>query len=570
MNGGICTPVDASTYRCDCPPEYVGQQCEKKLECGPNACGNNAECSIGNHQITCVCKTGFTGDPFVDCSQRTVTALISGDPHYRTFDGCHFDYMGTCPYYFVVPCNGTLPEPFGRFIIKAKNILPFEGSSASSLRQIELELYGLSLYVDASTHHLYVNGISTTMPYFYPNEQNAKVSVTFINRMVLIRTDTNIVVRFTFGLLSVHVPDVDALRGPDVLCGLAGNIDSNCMNDFRTLDGLVLRNDRCRPKKWKNEFGDSYIITDPNGFFTPGERHDSQCLRGAELKLPRGKCKVTADIVRKCEEIRNAAYGYGLFAKCQGLENIHQSFKDCVHDTCFGSTAEDKAKAHCQPLEVFVKLCQSSIPNTPLQWRKEMNCDELNCPTHSSPKMCATACPRTCYNPNPSLQCNEACSEGCECDPGYYLDTSDPAHPECVKLEQCGCNDPDGNHHTAEEIWLSKNCTSKNVCKNGILYTEAINCSKNAICDRNPLNLIYRCSCREVLIYVNAIGSTIAMQIVKNIDHVDIVLIFSSIITKPKAAYILLSHFLRLVVQKRTERYLFIAIWKLPVVVGRL
>lgn len=53
--------------------------------------------------------------------------------------------------------------------------------------------------------------------------------------MVLIRTDTNIVVRFTFGLLSVHVPDVDALRGPDVLCGLAGNIDSNCMNDFRTL-----------------------------------------------------------------------------------------------------------------------------------------------------------------------------------------------------------------------------------------------------------------------------------------------------------------------------------------------
>uniref|UniRef100_A0A915AE27 Uncharacterized protein n=2 Tax=Parascaris univalens TaxID=6257 RepID=A0A915AE27_PARUN len=497
MNGGTCTLVDAGTYRCDCPPEYAGERCEKKLECGQNTCGKNAECSIGNHQITCVCKRGFTGDPLVDCSQRTVTALILGDQHYRTFDGCHFDYMGTCPYYFVVPCDGTLPEPFGRFIIKAKNTFPFKDSSASSLRQIQVEIYGLSLYVDVSTHHLYVDGISTAMPYFYPNDQNATVSVTYINRMVLIHTDTNIVIRFTSGLLSVQIPDVDALRGPDVLCGLAGNIDSNCLNDFRTLDGSTLWNNNCRPKNRKNKFGDSYIITDPNDFFKPDHRDDSRCLRGDELKLPHHEREVPMNVAHKCEEIRNAEYGHGLFAKCQGLHDINESFKDCVHDTCFGSTQKDKAEAHCQALEVFVKLCQSSLPNTPLQWRKEMNCDELNCPTHSTPKMCATACPRTCQNPNPSLQCNEACSEGCECDQGYYLDTSDPAHPECVKLEQCGRNDRDGNHHPTEEIWPSEDCRSINVCKNGTLYAERINCSKNAICERNARNRIHRHSCTE-------------------------------------------------------------------------
>lgn len=60
-----------------CRPECViNPDCSSNLMCVRNKCANpcagmcgqNAECSVVNHQPMCTCLPGYTGDPFITCS----------------------------------------------------------------------------------------------------------------------------------------------------------------------------------------------------------------------------------------------------------------------------------------------------------------------------------------------------------------------------------------------------------------------------------------------------------------------------------------------------------------------
>lgn len=89
----ICGPNTAchalgETPVCSCLPNYVGRPPNCRPECTINAdctgnhvcqnercknpcpasCGVNALCSVSNHSPICSCLSGYTGDPFVECS----------------------------------------------------------------------------------------------------------------------------------------------------------------------------------------------------------------------------------------------------------------------------------------------------------------------------------------------------------------------------------------------------------------------------------------------------------------------------------------------------------------------
>lgn len=73
---------------CSCQPGYMGvppecrPECVSSSECPPSlacinfkcqdpctgTCGRDAECRVLNHNPTCVCPSGWTGDPLTGCS----------------------------------------------------------------------------------------------------------------------------------------------------------------------------------------------------------------------------------------------------------------------------------------------------------------------------------------------------------------------------------------------------------------------------------------------------------------------------------------------------------------------
>ncbi|KAE9552796.1 hypothetical protein FO519_003983 [Halicephalobus sp. NKZ332] len=109
QNNGTCVvlPSDGTTqkFACDCPNNYAGDLCQTLVECKNNTCGVDATCTVFNHKTVCACPFGSTGDPNVACNFKTSQACFSGDPHYVTFDGLKYDYMGTCTYYVTKPYN---------------------------------------------------------------------------------------------------------------------------------------------------------------------------------------------------------------------------------------------------------------------------------------------------------------------------------------------------------------------------------------------------------------------------------------------------------------------------------
>lgn len=80
--------VSGGSPSCSCLPEYIGvppncrPECVSNSECAshlacinqkckdpcPGICGINAECHVVSHTPQCVCSSGFTGDPFRQCT----------------------------------------------------------------------------------------------------------------------------------------------------------------------------------------------------------------------------------------------------------------------------------------------------------------------------------------------------------------------------------------------------------------------------------------------------------------------------------------------------------------------
>lgn len=82
----ICKEINGSPS-CSCLPDFLGSppfckpECVSNSECAnhlacinqkcldpcPGTCGANAECKVISHAPNCICKTGYVGDPFIQC-----------------------------------------------------------------------------------------------------------------------------------------------------------------------------------------------------------------------------------------------------------------------------------------------------------------------------------------------------------------------------------------------------------------------------------------------------------------------------------------------------------------------
>uniref|UniRef100_A0A8R1HZB6 EGF-like domain-containing protein n=1 Tax=Caenorhabditis japonica TaxID=281687 RepID=A0A8R1HZB6_CAEJA len=493
-NTGQCVPDSVYPWKyfyCVCPDNTSGRYCQNVIQCKANSCGDNAICYVANHQLNCVCKPGFTARKYGSgCDMKVRKSCMSGDPHYVTYDGLGFDYQGTCPYVFSQPCS-LLPAPYLWFSVRAKNELPGSGYHVSQVSEVEVDLYNITIHVDGRTKSTMVNGVQVLTPWYYPNKATWTVRVRFSGSTFTIENDQGITVTFTtYNSLCVEVPDIPEFQGQTTLCGLAGNIDGKKLDDVVHKNGTILNIKSSHQPESNNHpqfmnFEDSWIT---NKFLILRTGQEN-CVNGQTIDN-NTNCDVES-ASQVCYPIQQAELGLGVFGACQGLGNdtLEAFYYNCIYDVCRNPAYK------CSALSYFLQTCQLALPQQQQNpnWRTEVNCP-LACKINAHPSICASSCPSTCSEPYPEY-CDQGCVDGCVCDPGYVVDNTASGALTCVRLDQCGCVDENGNPHKPGKPWITENCTIWHTCQNGSMYSEYRPCSDDATCSLSSVTR--QCICNQ-------------------------------------------------------------------------
>ena len=69
----VSQPKPVCQYNEDCPPDKLCDRLNRvcRSPCEDDYCGPNAECFGVEHKAECRCSTGYTGNPFVECTKVT-------------------------------------------------------------------------------------------------------------------------------------------------------------------------------------------------------------------------------------------------------------------------------------------------------------------------------------------------------------------------------------------------------------------------------------------------------------------------------------------------------------------
>ncbi|XDV18482.1 hypothetical protein PO909_024166, partial [Leuciscus waleckii] len=433
---------------CVCDPGYIlsAGQCVKEDTCGCRHNGNyyqpGEEFYTKDCELLCKCNPPFVSCSAADCPpmeqcgvqdgvigcypEGSQDCIISGDPHYNTFDGKYYSFMGTCTYTLARTCkNNTGPW----FSIEGKN--EERGiSGVSYLRKLYVTVDGVTVTMMKNRRTL-VNGLRVSLPH----SPSPLISLSLAGQYVILTTSFGLEVKWDGNhYAKISVPS----SYYDQMCGLCGDYDGNPNNDFTKPDGSQSDS--------SHQFGDSWQ-TD--------EDEDATCKPDPGPQPP---CDpVLEGVVSNPENCGRITDTNGPFRDCINVVDPLPFFQSCVFDMC---RYQGLQQVLCDQLQAYTDACLSA--GAPVhQWREPDFCP-LVCPPNSHYSICVSSCPETCLGINGPPGCSEKCVEGCECDPGFILSDN-----KCVPVKDCGCVDPSGSYHPVNESWYLESCTQKCTCEGG-------------------------------------------------------------------------------------------------------
>ncbi|XP_072836222.2 IgGFc-binding protein isoform X1 [Pogona vitticeps] len=446
MRGDNCVPVES----CNCQyngidykpgEEFWGDEdCHTHCKCDPQqgkvmckeeGCKANTKCVVVNGTRGCH-------------SPKYFTCIGSGDPHYTTFDGRKYDFMGTCVYQMAGLCS---QDPtLTPFLVSVEN--NHRGSKAVSFTKVvTLEVYNMTISLSqAHPQKIQVNGVFVDLPFSYENK--LKVYISGVHGFI--KTDFDLRVSFDwYSYARVILPKAYA----NAICGLCGNANQDPSDDFTMQDGTQAKDEI--------QFAKSWTLKEIPGC-SEGCTTDCPVCQEAEKNKYKGD-QFCGILIKKD----------GPFRQCHGTLDPTSYFEDCVFDTCVYKGHHDTL---CKAIGAYVTACQTQGIQIGA-WRSASFCSFL-CPKNAHYELCGTACPATCHSASDPKTCEALCVEGCFCDSGFILSGG-----ECVPLSDCGCAHQGRYYKKGEEFYPSTSCEQICQCRdNGVVDCQQFSCGAHEVC----------------------------------------------------------------------------------------
>ncbi|RUS78727.1 hypothetical protein EGW08_013514, partial [Elysia chlorotica] len=371
LNAGQCIPDD------QCPCEHSGQSYSQG-QTVQEACNT---CTCGSGTWTCTTKA---------CDK---TCSATGDPHYQTFDGKRYNFMGTCSYYLMRDRD---------FSIITDNIKCGHGQN-SCTKSISIDMNGLNIKMDHN-HQLFVNGLEITqLPYEAPG-----IKVNMVSSLFMQATLSNGVTILWDGRTRAYIKASSAFMGKTI--GMCGTFDGNQNNDFKLLNGSVETNPNAFGNHWKTETSCSDM---------PLETPPDPCEANPQVK---------AQAIALCDQLKS-----DIFKDCFGLEDVTPYYDDCVYDLC--ACADNMKDCMCPNIGSYADTCAAK--GISIDWRLRIPECMIQCPPGQEYQVCGRPCERSCrdLSSNTDPACDTKCVEGCNCPAGQTL--SDEGI--CIPFADCPC-----------------------------------------------------------------------------------------------------------------------------------
>ncbi|XP_061110253.1 IgGFc-binding protein-like [Conger conger] len=386
--------------------------------------------SFGVYSIGVSQRNGYGAPAKCGQSGASGTCWAMGDPHYRTFDGRKFNFMGTCTYIIAKNCqaNDGLPP----FQVETKN--ENRGNSrVSYVGLVTVKVYGITITVARSENGLVrVDYSLYRLPVVLEHD---KLKLFQRGRSVVIETDFGLTVQYDWE--SYVVVTLSGTFAGKV-CGLCGNFNGNSKDDFATPGGSQAPNAVDFGRSWKVPGLDSDALC--------RDECSGQCEKCEHSLLKRWEGKAFCGLITLLVD--------GPFRLCHASIDPHIYFDNCVYDMCMGDGLKHFL---CQALEGYTSACQAAGIKV-FDWRKLAHCP-AKCPAHSHYELCGPACPATCADPNAPSNCRAGCVESCTCDAGYVLSGG-----KCIPSRSCGCPYEGRHVPPGESFWGDKACRKRCYC----------------------------------------------------------------------------------------------------------